>query len=165
MIKDHLRDYATEAFRFYASRGRPSYEEEMQRLKDIIFEQRKQELIRGGVSNPTAAALEHAEREMDRRSGELLDILAVDETMGLLEFGGRRSILDCVEGVYMLDPDQPLERGDIEQRVAKVEMEKHMSRRTVYRNLRNARELFAATRGLRLEKIQKKQKDGTHATN
>jgi AraC-like DNA-binding protein len=107
-------------------------------------------MIKSGISNPTAAALEHAEREVDRMHGELQDIFAVSETMHLLSFGGSKDALNCIEGVYMVDANKPIRRRDIEMRVTKTANEFGMSERTVYRHLKDARELFASLRGLRL---------------
>jgi hypothetical protein len=56
----------------------------------------------------------------------------------------------AVEIVYFADPQRPLEKGDIEARVHKAEIEIPASRQSVYTWLRRARKLFAIERGLRI---------------
>lgn len=161
MHKDHIRDYATSAFRFYAAQGKPTYEQLKQQLYDDALEKSKKEIVRiKGITNPTQSAIQHAEIEVEKRKAELLDILAVERVMNALMYsplgrtkakvGEEHSIAKAVEIVYFTDPDKPLERGDISDRVHMAELSIPASSRHIYRWLRQARDLFAIERGLRL---------------
>lgn len=154
MKKDNIRDYATEAFRFYAICGRLTAEELKQRVKDDIYRQSRREFFRGGSGMPSdatayaAIAAEDAVREMQ---AELEDILAVEKTMQRLDRPQRMA----VEIVYFADAQRPLERNDISDRVHRAEMEIPASEKSVYRYLKKAREIFAEERGLRISKKSK----------
>ena len=148
MTKDHLRDYATAAFRYYARCGFPTYEE----LRDIIYnaalEESRRELVRvQGIGDPTQWAVINAEKAVDARAGELLDILAVETAMKTMPPDWRKA----VEHVYFPDPRRDLEKGDIEMRVCKAGIEIPASRNTIYRWLRKARETFSRERALRMK--------------
>lgn len=151
MIKsDATRDYATEAFRYYAALGKPTYEQLKQQLYDEILRKQKRELIRvSGISNPTQNAQINAEREVERRTPELLDILAVEKTLDLLHLGNKPEIIRCIECVYFPEPSRPIKRGEITERVSRACTEVYASERQIYYWLKQARQLFAAERGLR----------------
>jgi hypothetical protein len=161
-MKDHLRDYATEAFRFYARSGCPDYEDLKQQLYDAALEASKREIMHSGnISKPTEYAVINAERAVDERKGELLDILAVEQVMALTE-GSPEGILcrsgnpmnyyirRAIEIVYFADADKPLQKGDISMRVHKAELEIPASERQIYYWLSKARRMFAEERGLRI---------------
>lgn len=145
-MKDHIRDYATEAFRFYARCGKPSYDELKARIVTEAYETSKREIVHSGnVAKPTEFAVINAQNALDERQGELLDILAVERVMKIVD-AEMRKVLDIV---YFTDPDQDLQKGDVSARVHKAELEIPASEHTIYRRLAKARELFAAERGLR----------------
>ena len=146
-LKDHLRDYATEAFRYYARCGRPTYEEMKRAIYNMVYESSRRDLTRvKGVSNPTQQAVIKAEAAVDAKMGELLDILAVESALRLMRPEWKRA----VEIAYFAEAQYELERGEIKNRVTKAEIEIPASCRQVYRWLKKARELFAVERGLRL---------------
>ncbi|WP_313525433.1 hypothetical protein [Anaerotignum sp.] len=149
MRKDNIRDYATEAFRYYAVCGRKTSGELMQEVKDIIYEQTKQEVIRGGsggYSDNTAYFAMKADDEVLDMEAEFLDIIAVGKTMKQLT----PEQIKAVEIVYFTDADKELTRNDISQRVHKAAMSIPAEERTVYRWLGKARRIFARERCLRI---------------
>ena len=154
MTRDHIRDYATAAFRLYAAQGRPSAEA----LREKIFgetlrkaRQRETLGIKGRIGKPTEQALLAAEGALEKRAAELNDLLAVENTLFILEKQGRRhDIISAVEAVYFADAHKDLGRGDISARVRRASLFIPAGEATVYRHLRYARRLFAIERGLRL---------------
>lgn len=112
-MKDHTRDYATEAFRFYARMGCPTYDDLKQQLFDAALTASKREITRSGnISKPTEYAVINAERSLEERKGELLDILAVERVMMVVDLSTRQAI----EIVYFADADKPLQKGDVSMR-------------------------------------------------
>lgn len=152
MIKnDHIREYATEAFRYYAAQGKPTYEQLKRQIYDEILEKEKRELVRAkGITDPTANAHINAEKEVERRTPELLDILAVESTIELLRRYEKYEIVKCIENVYFPEPKRPLKSNEISARVNSAALSIPCSDRQVYRLLKQARMLFAAERGLRI---------------
>lgn len=149
MKKDSIRDYATEAFRFYASCGCLSSEQIKQKLRDEIYEASKREICHSAISSlpsdKTANAVMRAEDEMEYYKAELLDILAVERTLSRLTPPMKKA----VEMVYFVRPSQALSRGELSGRVHQAEMAIPASERNVYYWLREARRIFAEERGLR----------------
>ena len=127
MIKDFTRDYATAAFRMWASMGCPSYETAAEQLKK---KENAQDVLRG------------------KHSAELYDILACEETFAVLD-KNRKYISNAVREVYMIDPTHEPKRGEVTARVLRYALEVPASEVQVYRWLRSARELFCEFRGLR----------------
>ena len=147
-MKDYLRDYATEAFRFYARCGKPTYEEMRKSIYNAALQSSRRELqgIRTGFGDPTGQAVINANAAVDEMEGQLLDILAVENALQQL----RLEIYKAVDIVYFTDAKFDLERGDIEDRVHVAELEIPASRAQIYRWLKRARVVFARERGLRL---------------
>lgn len=143
MKKDHLRDYCTEAFRFYAkSGGRDSF------LKSIY-----DDMVRSrgnGVCKPTEAALIRQEQIIAEHAAELADIEAVSKVLASLDMCNHRDMIKAIEIVYFADCWRDLEKGDISARVHRAEIIIPASEKTIYRWLRVAREMFAKERGLRI---------------
>lgn len=143
MKKDYLRDYCTEAFRFYArSGGRSAF------IKSI-----ENDIIRSkgsGVSKPTEAALIRQEQIIAEHASELADIDAVSKVLVYLDICRHRDIIQAIEIVYYTDCWKDLEKGDISARVHKAELTIPASTNTIYRWLRQARDMFAKERGLRI---------------
>ncbi|WMI81584.1 hypothetical protein [Anaerotignum sp. MB30-C6] len=151
MKKDNIRDYATEAFRYYAACGRRTSDELKQEVKDMIYEQSKREIIRSGsgsYSDDTAYKVMKADDEEIDMTAEFLDIIAVEKTLMQLHKHQRLA----VEIVYFTDAKRELGKGDISKRVHKAEVEIPASTMTIYRWLRNARHVFSRERGLRIDK-------------
>lgn len=148
MRKDSIRDYATEAFRYYAACGRRTSGELMQEVKNMIYEQSSREVIRtgsGSYSDSTAYAVMKAEDRVADMTAEFLDIIAVEKTLMQLDEYQRRAI----EIVYFTDANKALEKGDISKRVHKAGLTIPASERNVYNWLSKARRVFAKERGLR----------------
>lgn len=143
MKKDHLRDYCTEAFRFYAkSGGRDSF------LKSIY-----DDMVRSrgnGVCKPTEAALIRQEQIIAEHAAELADIEAVSKVLVSLDMCNHRDMIKAIEIVYFADCWRDLKKGDISARVHRAEIMIPASEKTIYRWLRAAREMFAKERGLRI---------------
>lgn len=147
--KDSIRDYATEAFRFFASCGCLSSEQIKERLREEIYDASKREMIRLGTpsmpSDKTAMAVMKAEDELEYYKAELLDILAVEKTLARLSPPMKRA----VEIVYFTRPQEPITKGELSGRVHQAEIEIPASERNIYYWLREARRIFAQERGLR----------------
>lgn len=152
-MKDHIRDYATEAFRFYALNGK-SAEKYKQKIYIETLEsiKKKEQGIKSGISKPTEQAIIKAEEALVERMSEILDMEAVDKVLAEFEARHKKYINKAIEIVYFTDPDEELEFGDIKNRVAKASVEIPASERSVYTWLKQARELFAFQRKLRIKK-------------
>ena len=143
MKKDHLRDYATEAFRFYAkSGGKEKY------IKNLIEDLERKK--GSGMCSPTEAALISKEEAIADKTAELADIEAVDKVLHALDDRGHRVIIQVIEYVYFADCWRDIERGDISSRVHHAELHRPASTASIYRWLKKARRMLAMERGLRL---------------
>lgn len=149
MKKDFTRDYTTEAFRLYAAMGKPTYEA----ARKSIYEA---ELSKRNSVDP-ATAVQQAEIAVEKKAPMLLDILAVEKTIELLERGEKPHIVAAIKEVYFAHPLQPLHKGDISGRVRRFAIVCPTDERTVYRWLKEARLLCAAIRGLRIAGADEKK--------
>lgn len=146
MKKDHIRDYATEAFRYYASLGRPTYEE----LKKFYYKKAMDEYVKGHergslVSKPTENQIIYAENRLQEKMAELQDILAVERTLKQLhDFE-----TEAIETVYFVNPSKPIKKNEISERVLSCSNDLYCDVRSIYRYLSKARMIFAYERGLR----------------
>ena len=145
MKKDFTRDYATEMFRLYAAAGRPTYEQ----AREEIY-QAELNLYSGG---DPSSSVSRAEAAVEDATPYLLDLHAVDRTIAILHKGQRQHIVQAVEAVYFVQPNLPLRRGEISNRVRRFAACCPSDERTVYHWLREARLLCAAIRGLRIADI------------
>lgn len=148
-MKDYLRDYATAAFRFYTKNGM-SAEKFKQKIYDEALEQMKKKEGHSGVSKPTEAAITRAENAVDEKLAEIKDMEAVEKVLAELKGTRRGYIVQAIEFVYFKEPDKDIELGDIKNRVIEASLKIPAGERTIYRWLRQARELFAYQRGLRV---------------
>lgn len=154
MKKDYIRDYATEAFRFYASIGMNSdeYREKLRREAMETIARREGSTKSDG--SPTEAMLMHAEKVIEGKISVLEELEAVEKT--LKEFEARpyynMLIIPLIRKVYFTEPNKPLKKGDIQDRVIKACEELNIVERTAYRYLKKARDVFAYNRKLRTEK-------------
>ena len=80
MKREHYRDYAIEAFRFYARTGKTVDQIRNEMLEDPV-NKAKYELNGGNISKPTEYELLHIQEILGHREGELLDLLAVEKTL------------------------------------------------------------------------------------
>jgi hypothetical protein len=149
MKKDHIRDYATEAFRYYAFLGKPHKED----LEQKYYEQAKEEFKREyhetkgtGIFKPTEAQVIYAESKVREKQAELWDILAVEKTLMQLHCDERKA----VEMVYFQQAQRDIKKGDIRDRVVQASLHIPTCERTVYYYLSKARKIFAYERGLRV---------------
>ena len=139
--KDFTRDYATEAFRLYAAMGKLS-------VKDIEKNSEDEANRESGAQPEVAYFIK--KNKTEKMTPLLLDIMAVEKTIEILEVGGKIHIVRAVADVYFVQPAQPLRRGDITMRVRRHSLTAFVSERNVYLWLKQARLLFASLRGLRI---------------
>jgi len=150
-VKDYIRDYATAAFRFYAKNGMSAEKFKQKIYFDAINEIKQREIrVKNGVSKPTEEALMKAETALNERISEVLDMEAVEEVLLELNANLKRYIVQAIEIVYFQEPEKELEAGDIKNRVIMASHIIYASERSVYGWLKQARELFAYQRGLRI---------------
>lgn len=148
MRKQAYRDYATEAFRFWARTGTASaYRDRL--VREIA--ERRGEVQGVGISKPTEAAILRIEDATDQAFAELYDLEAVDKARAALMMSRDGNLkLRAVELVYMRHPEREIQRGEVKARTVKAAGELHTSERQVYYWLKEAREVFARERGLRV---------------
>lgn len=148
MKKDHTRDYATEAFRYYAFMGKPHKEDlEKKYYQEALEEyQRRQQSGGSGISKPTEQAVMYAEGILRQKQAELWDVLAVEKTMLQLHAWERQAI----EIVYFPHAHREMSKGELEDRIQQAVIHIPASRATVFRYLKKARSIFAYERGLRI---------------
>lgn len=75
-----------------------------------------------------------------------LDMLAVFDTLRLLEFLGDGIALRAVRDVYFATAKAKLHSNEISLRIRRLAVEMHCDDRTVYRRLKKARELWSFIR-------------------
>ena len=143
MKKDFTRDYITEVFRLYAAMGKPTH----QQASEMVYEK---ELFKHSNLQPQVA-ITQAEKAVENNTALLLDILAAERTIRLLEQGEKEYIVAAVKAVYFAEPKAPIRKGDVSARVRRFSLEYPVDERTAYRWLKEARLLCAALRGLRIE--------------
>ena len=147
MLKEAIRDYATEAFRFWAFVGGvEAYKARL--LADI----QQPEIVggSGGPTTPTESAAIRAEERLESAAAAIADLEAVERTMdGLEAMQDGELVRAAVEEIYMAAAHRKPERGEIQARVTRFGGKRNVSERNVYRCLRKARILFAVERGLR----------------
>lgn len=137
----YLRDYATEAFRYWAGVGCPTYAEAVERIRS------KAERRSEGVGTNEAAAFVSA--ELKKAEAALLDVKACEEAFAELKRHGKDCVCSAVRDVYMAFPHKRLAKGELSGRVVRFSMENYYSERQVYYFLAEACEIFAEKRGLR----------------
>jgi len=148
MKKAHYRDYATEAFRFWARKG-PA-EKYRQSLWNEALERHERLERSTGISAPSEAAIMRAEQAVKDAEAELKDMDAVEFALEALEKLRGRAAIKAIQMVYLKDPNRDIQKGEIEDRVHEAEISIPASERTIYRYLSLARRLFAEKRGLRM---------------
>lgn len=150
-MKNHIRDYATAAFRFYAQNGMSAEYYKSRIYNEALEEQKKVE--KGcGISCPTEAAIMRAEQRVNEKIAEIKDMEAVDKVMAELSaepYPGK-SIMETIKIVYFKDANKNLKKGDIHNRVHQAVINIPASERSIYGWLNRARVMFAEKRGLRI---------------
>ena len=147
MKKDITRDYTIDAFRLYAALGQPTYN---QAVKDI-----RNRAIQSCKSTDPQDIITYANEQVNKNSAMLADISAVYDTLKLLRRDNKEYIIRAIEGVYFVTPRNVLRKNDITSRVRNVALEIPASETSVYKWLREARQLFSAVRGLRNDSYSK----------
>lgn len=150
MQKSHYRDYATEAFRFYAREGGSRKYTQRVWNEALKRQQEREANVNTGASSPTESAVIRAEAELDKHAAEIADLDAVEFALTALEVTKGYAAVKALKIVYMTAPDLSIEHGDICKRTVAASLDLHASERTIYRWLTAARILFAEKRGLRL---------------
>lgn len=147
MKKDHIRDYATEAFRYYAAKGKPSYRSLKAQYMAEAFSDYERPKEKGSmISKPTEAAILYAEKQLEKKEAELMDILAVEKVY----YTSNQLVRQIIEIVYFERPLETLQKGDITTRVLKAVLTTYTCERAVYSILKAVRIKFAQERGLRV---------------
>lgn len=149
MKKDNIRDYATEAFRHYAALGRPDPEALKEELYRRALEDSKKEFYgtSNGISKPTEAAIIRAEKMLDLKEAELLDLIAVHKTLEIIA-AKDINMFAAVEIVYLKNPKERIRKGTMSARVNSAALEIPAAVCTIYAWLREARTIFALERKL-----------------
>ena len=149
--KDHIKDYATAAFRFYKSvGGLDAYKDKI--WEDALSNRQKIDTRNVGISKPTESDIIRAEKALDMKVSEIADLEAVERTLDILgKIEGGRYIISAVDIVYWTDLDIPInQKGLIQERVHRACLRISASERTVYYYLFKARTIFSIERGLRM---------------
>lgn len=139
MRRDHIRDYATAAFRFYARVGKLSGDEYLKMVRGSF----------GCVQDEEKKIRSMHEKATDLM-GACQDLDAVKRTLDDLEFSGKYEAAQAVRAVYFVMPSGKISGKVIAGRVRDFSLSCPASERTVYRWLSLARKVFARERGLRL---------------
>lgn len=148
-MKDYIRDYATAAFRFYAQNDK-SAEAFKKKIYEEALESIKEQEGCTGVSKPTEGAIMRAEKAVNEKIAEIKDMEAVEKVLAEYRSTWKSHIARAIELVYFKDPDKEIGIGDIQNRVNAAVIEISASERSIYYWLKQARELFAQNRGLRV---------------
>lgn len=151
-MKDYLRDYTVAAFRFYALNGNSAEEYKKKIYTKALEEQSKNE-GNCGISEPTESAVIAAQRAVRLRIAEIRDMEAVEKVIEELDVNRGHDIIQAIKYVYFNNPENSKE--DIKAKVRTAESFIPASERSIYIWLRQARDLFAVERGLRVDKVIK----------
>lgn len=143
MKKDYLRDYSTAAFNLYGKVGnvenyKKSLLEEIEHIKASSG---------SGINKPTEAALMRAEEQLSLKIATIKDLEAVEKTLNELK-ATNITMFNVVNDVYV---NNTFKRSEIENSVIRTASKNYLSRRAVYKYLKKARDIFAYTRGLRID--------------
>lgn len=133
MRKKLYRDYAIQAFVFWAREGCPDEEGYMARIEQEAE----------GHRDP--------EKYIASRVAEVYDIAACCEVFERFKEAGRGEICDAVRAVYMAEPSRKPKREEISARVIAFSFDAPASERSVYGWLEKALREFARCRALRVE--------------
>ena len=100
-----------------------SYEAYKKNKMQVIFEEMaEKERIKmkggGSVFSPTESQLIRAEEKFEQCQAEAEDLRAVERALYFISRDpAGKDIRKCIEAVYFIDADKPLEKGDIQARV------------------------------------------------
>mgnify|MGYP003308744583 CR=1 FL=1 len=133
MKKDNIRDYAVDAFQYFATLKCAPTKEAVR----FVLQKRH---------------LEQCPNERDCRAleAEMQDMFAVVDTIRILSaMENGNEILQTLHNVYFANPGEKLKRGEVENRILYTTFKTHISTATAYRYLALCRRTFAEERGLR----------------
>ena len=148
MVKSNYRDYAVSAFRFFAEAGSSRAYREMI-LADVAQTHADGPAAKG-YGSPTEAQVMRGEMALDNARAELADLEAVERTLDRIDrLPDAVTARKVLRMVYMDRPGEPLEPGDVSDRIVRASLIVPTSERTVHRLLSKARRIFAEERGLR----------------
>lgn len=155
MKKDHIRDYATEAFRFYASIGMSAIEYKEKVRKEAMETIAKREGMHKSGGSPTEALLIYGEKAVEEKISEIEDLEAVEKTLKEFEADvyGKAIIVPLIKIVYFTESKRPIKKGEIRDRVNKACTDLKISESSAYRYLKKVRTIFAHNRKLRAGEI------------
>ncbi len=139
MKRDHIRDYATEAFRFYARVGKLSGDEYLKMVRGSFGCVQEEDERKRCALDASADIM-----------GACQDLDAAKRTLDDLELSGKMHAAQAVRAVYFVRPSGDISGREIAGRVRDFSLSCPASERTVYRWLSLARKVFARERGLRI---------------
>lgn len=149
-MKDYLRDYATAAFRFYAKNFK-SAEKFKNKIREEAIQAIEEREGKAGISKPTEAAIMRAEKAVEEKIAEIMDMEAVEKVIAELKCKRDYEIIQAIEEVYFINPEEELNLGDIQNRVKIASLKIPASESSVYRWLKKSRQSFSEKRGLRIK--------------
>jgi len=88
--------------------------------------------------------------------GLAADLKAVCNVITNLTEKDKTVVYQTIKNVYFVEPNRPLKKGDISQRVLRLSIEMPAAENSIYRWLCEARNLFATMRGLRTKGMTKR---------
>ena len=149
MKKEVYRDYAAEAFRFYASVGGLNRYTELL-MADVAVPEG--DGLKSRVLKPTKAVLKLRDKRLKAAASALADLKAVENVLAIFhERANGQEMIHAIQTVYMAQPDHYPGRGEIQDRVLRLAVSLPAAERTIYYWLQQARLTFAVERGLRCE--------------
>ncbi len=148
MKSSNVKQYAQDAFRFYAKWG--TLNKYIQKISEEAYEGTERNGGSGGAGNPTEAAVVRAEKAMEVNQPALEDLRAAEKTLERLCIQ-QPEIALAVQLVYMLDPENSPTKGEMKARILRASMKIPASERSVYYWLGIAIQAFARERGLRVD--------------
>lgn len=146
MRKDRITDYATAAFKDYAKLGGQTSKTYADKRYNFAALTAAENIGVDAPKNNVGAAIAAAERQKEENAPLLADMAAVEHTFERLK--NKQHIIDAVKAVYMTEPFRPLSQREIGRRVINFAVNYPADVRTVYKWLKQARQLFAYYRGL-----------------
>jgi phosphoribosyl-ATP pyrophosphohydrolase len=153
-VKDSIKDYATAAFRFYALHDR-SAEKYKEKIRQEAIEKVEERMkVQSQKGSPTESALMRSEEAINEKIAEICDLEAVEKMLAQLQANNKGYILSAIEYVYFTEPNKELCKCDIQDRVRAASIEIPAGERSIYRWLKQARDMFAYERGLRIKSWQ-----------
>lgn len=142
MKKESYRDYATDAYIFWAEKGYISG-------ADYIDAVKRKAIARSKDAEPEEA-YKYISVCVANNTASQKDLDACCRAFDFLRDSNKDYICDAVKNVYGVCPHKALKRGEITGRVKAYACAANTDERNVYRWLAQARKIFAAMRGLRM---------------